>query len=180
MNAFFDVETDGEVQYSFVTDKYITTDLLASWKMLPFTGHVRGTFPSSEIQWNIDAANITQTMSLTIGDNINDKFIEGFDAQRKTPSVNQGNYGVVYKLHADKPRKMAILFLPRGGVFSGPMKINGEFVKVPVSGVMTAFDGLQLVGRTTGKEDSLDIEFTPPAGSAFPVDLLFYPLDDTK
>ena len=94
--------------------------------------------------------------------------------------VNGGNYGVVYKIHADKPRKMAVMIMARGGVFKGPFKINGEIIPVPYSGVITAFDGLEVLARTTGTEDALDIEFTPPAGSAFPIDLIFYPLEDLK
>jgi hypothetical protein len=73
---------------------------------------------------------------------------------------------------------MAVMILANGGVFKGPFKINGEIRLVPESGVLTAFDGMQILAKTTGKEDSLDIEFTPPAGSAFPIDLIFYPLDD--
>lgn len=180
VNVFYDLQTDGELQFSFVTDKTINVNMLATAKKLPFTGHVRGTFPVSDLKWDIDGSAINETMTLTIGDNKTDKFVEGFDVQRNTPSVNGGNYGVIYNIHIDKPRKMAVLFLPRGGVFAGPFKINGEFVMVPPSGVMTAFDGLQVMARTTGEEESLDIEFTPPAGSAFPVDLIFYPLEDKE
>ena len=68
----------------------------------------------------------------------------------------------------------------KGGIFKGPFKINGDIRLVPQSGVLTAFDGMQILAKTTGKEDALDIEFSPPAGSAFPVDLIFYPLDDRE
>jgi hypothetical protein len=37
-----------------------------------------------------------------------------------------------------------------------------------------------VLARTTGDEASLDIEFTPPAGSAFPIDIVFYPLEELK
>ena len=50
--------------------------------------------------------------------------------------MNDGNYGVVYKIHADKPRKMAVMIMARGGVFKGPFKINGEIIPVPYSGVL--------------------------------------------
>ncbi len=180
VNLFYDVETDGELQVSFVATPKITQTTLNELPLLAYNGHVRGTFPVSDVQWNVDASSFTKPSILTIGDNKTDPFVKGYDVMRKQEVENGGNYGVVYKIHADKPRKMAVMILARGGVFKGPFKINGEFMPVPLSGVLTAFDGLQVLARTTGEEESLDIEFTPPAGSAFPIDLIFYPLEDKK
>jgi hypothetical protein len=180
VNLFYDIETDGEMQISFVAAEAITQNSLNELPKLDFNGHVRGTFPVSELKWKVDASSFTKPSIITIGDNKTDPFVKGYDVFRKQNVDNGGNYGVVYKIHADKPRKMAIMILARGGVFKGPFKINGEFMPVPWSGVLTAFDGMQILARTTGPEDALDIEFTPPAGSAFPIDLIFYPLDDIK
>lgn len=177
VNLFYDVETDGKVEFTFVADNQISQNSLTLPK-LAFDGHVRGSFPVSEVQWTIDASSFTVPSRLVIGDNVTDPFQPGYDTIRKQEVKNDGNYGVVYKIHADKPRKMAIMLLAKGGVFKGPIKINGEIRLVPESGVLTAFDGMQIVARTTGKEEALDIEFSPPAGSAFPIDLIFYPLED--
>lgn len=179
VNVFYDVETTDEVTFSFMAMDLIDTPVSTfGYKPLAFDGHVRGTFPVSEINWNIDATNFEKPHRVVIGDDITDPFVTGYDNFRKENVKNGGNYGIVYKIHADKPRKMAILILPRGGNFKGPIKINGEFEMIPSSGILTAFDGLQILARTTGKEEALDIEFTPPAGSAFPIDLIFYPLED--
>jgi PKD repeat protein len=178
VNLFYDVETSGEVQFSFVATNQVGQNTLAQLPLLPFTGHVRGTFPVSEVKWNIDASWFAKPNRLIIGDGKTDPFQPGYDPMRKQEVLNEGNYGVVYKIHADKPRKMAIMLLPYGGIFKGPIKINGEVSLVPASGVITAFDGMQILARTTGTEEALDIEFTPPAGSAFPIDLIFYPLDN--
>jgi hypothetical protein len=96
----------------------------------------------------------------------------------KKDALNLGNYGVVYKIHIPEPRKMAVLLLPRGGVFKGPFKVNGKMVLAPPSGVMMDYQGYTIIARTTGTEKALDIEFTPAAGSAFPVDVIFYPLEE--
>ncbi|UJF33060.1 stalk domain-containing protein [Paenibacillus hexagrammi] len=180
VNLFYDLETDGELQMSFVVAEKLTPTTLQQLHQLPYTGHVRGTFPISELQWNINATNFSKTSVVTIGDNKSDPFVKGYDVARKENVENGGNYGVVYKIHADKPRKMAVMMMAKGGVFKGPFKVNGEMIPVPYSGVVTAFDGVTLLARTTGDEDALDIEFTPPAGSAFPIDLIFYPLEDKK
>lgn len=178
VNLFYDVETNGEIEFSFVATSQVSQTTLSQLPLLPFTGHVRGTFPVSEVKWNIDASSFTKPNRLIIGDGTTDPFQPGFDPMRKQNVLNEGNYGVVYKIHSDKPRKMAIMLLAYGGIFKGPIKINGEISLIPQSGVITAFDGMQILARTTGEEAALDIEFTPPAGSAFPIDLIFFPLDD--
>jgi PKD repeat protein len=181
VNLFYDLETDGELQFSFVATDAVTQTTLATLPKLPYNGHVRGTYPVSEMRWDIDASSFTTPSKLIIGDGKTDTFKPGTDPQspqRGKIVYNEGNYGVVYNIHADNPRKMAILLLAKGGVFKGPFKINGDIRLVPQSGVLTAFDGMQLLARTTGSENSLDIQFSPPAGSAFPIELIFYPLDD--
>ncbi|PZE19314.1 copper amine oxidase N-terminal domain-containing protein [Paenibacillus xerothermodurans] len=180
VNLFYDVETDGEIEFSFVATDRITEQTLQQLPLLPFSGHVRGSFPVSEVRWDIDASAFYEPSRIIIGDGQTDPFQPGYDTMRKENVLNEGNYGVVYKIHAVKPRKMAIMIMPHGGVFKGPFKINGEMQLVPQSGVLTAFDGMQILAKTTGTEESLDIEFTPPAGSAFPIDLIFYPLADDK
>ncbi|CAG7650300.1 copper amine oxidase N-terminal domain-containing protein [Paenibacillus allorhizosphaerae] len=177
VNLFYDVETSGKVQFSFVATNEVSQSSL-SLPLLPFTGHVRGSFPVSQVNWQIDASSFTTPSRLIIGDGKTDPFQPGYDPLRKMEVKNDGNYGVIYKIHADKPRKMAVMILAKGGVFKGPFKINGDIRLVPESGVITAFDGMQILAKTTGKEESLDIEFSPPAGSAFPIELIFYPLDD--
>jgi len=178
VNAFYDLETDGAVQFSFLAMDPIATPISTGfYKELDYVANVRGTFDAADVRWDIDASSFTKPSRLIIGDGQSDAFVEGYDPQRGQSVKNEGNYGVMYKIHADHPRKMVILVLPRGGPFKGPFKINDDFQMVPRSGLMPAFKGVQVLARTSGTEDSLDIEFTPPAGSAFPVDLIFYPLD---
>lgn len=179
VNLMYDVETDGEVQFTFATADKVSKDMLGM-KKLPFNGHIRGTFQIAGFDWKVDVSQngLKKPTKLVIGDGKTDKFQMGYDPQRGEEATLWGNYGTVYRIHSDKPRKMAIMILAKGGAFKGPFKINGELVKVPASGVLTAFDGMIMLHKTTGKEESLDIEFSPPAGSAFPINLIFYPLDD--
>lgn len=181
VNVIYDVETDGPVEFAFMAmDASIETPISTYpllYKQLPNDNHIRGTFPVTEKRWDIDASSFTKTTRLIFGDNEYDAWQTGTDPTRKLEVQDDGNYGVVYHIHADKPRKMAILLQARGGPFKGPFKINGEFVLSPPSGVITAFESVQILARTSGTEPSLDIEFTPPAGSAFPMNLIFYPLD---
>ncbi|MFD0674774.1 copper amine oxidase N-terminal domain-containing protein [Cohnella sp. GCM10027633] len=179
VNLLYDVDSDGPVQYTFAVSDAVSADMIDLPK-LAFNGHIRGTFPITGFDWKVDltAKGLDQPKLLIVGDGKTDAFQKGVDPLRGTEAIDSGNYGTVYRIHADRPRKMAILVLARGGAFKGPFKIDGEIRKVPGSGVLTAYDGMVILHKTTGKEASLDIEFTPPAGSAFPINLIFYPLDE--
>ncbi|MFH5184478.1 hypothetical protein ACHHV8_18545 [Paenibacillus sp. TAB 01] len=110
MNVLYDVETDGEVYFSFVAmDAGAGLDTIGMYDRLPYKGNVRGTFDSSDVVWNIDAHDCSKPTSITIGDGTTDKFVTGTDFFSKEDSLNLGNYGVVYKIHLDHPRKMAVL-----------------------------------------------------------------------
>jgi hypothetical protein len=179
MNVMYDVETDGDVYFSFVAmDAGAGLDSIGMFKQLEYTGNVRGTFTSSDVSWDVDAKSFTKPSSLTIGDGTTDKFVTGTDFFKQEDSLNLGNYGVIYNIHIDQPRKMAVLLLPRGGVFKGPVEVNGKIVQTPPSGVMMDYEGYTILARTDGTEPALNIEFTPAAGSAFPVDVIFYPLEN--
>lgn len=179
VNAFYDLETTGEVTVTFAAmDPFATADELKYLQPLGYNGHVRGTFPLSEKYWELDASSFTTPSRITIGDGTTDVFTTGLDAVETRVATNKGNYGVVYHIHANHPRRMAMLLVARGGPFKGPIKINGEFIMVPKSGVVRAYTDVPILARFDGTEDELDIEFTPPAGSAFPIDIIFYPLED--
>ncbi|MHC2180010.1 hypothetical protein ACVLD2_000360 [Paenibacillus sp. PvR052] len=178
MNVLYDVETDGEVYFSFVAmEQEDGLETIASFPRLAYKGNVRGTFSGSEVQWTIDASAIKRPSSFAIGDGTSDQFVTGTDFFSKEPSLNLGNYGVVYKIHIDAPPKMSVLILPRGGVFRGPFIVNGKIVQTPPSGVMMDYQGYTIIARTNGTEPSLDLEFSPASGSAFPIDVIFYPLN---
>jgi hypothetical protein len=179
MNVMYDVETSGEVYFSFVAmDPGVGIESVGMYKQLPYAGNVRGTFSGSDVSWEVDASGLTKPSSLAIGDGTSDIFVTGSDFYEKEKSLNLGNYGVIYKIHIPNPPKMSLLVLPRGGVFRGPFEINGTIIQAPPSGIMMDYQGYTILARTDGTEPSLDIEFTPAAGSAFPVDIIFYPLED--
>jgi len=180
VNVIYDVETSGEVEFTFAAAAQASASAILKLPKLPFNGHIRGTFPITTFNWDIDVSEqgLESPKVLIFGDGKSAPFQLGYDPLRDVETKDSGNYGGVYKIHSDKPGRMAIMILARGGPFKGAFKINGEIRNVPESGVLTAFDGMRILAKTTGKEESLDIEFSPPAGSAFPITMIFYPLDD--
>lgn len=179
MNVFYDVESSGEAYVSFLAME--EKDTLASadyYPLLPYSGNVRGTFTSSQVSWELDAAGISTLSSFAIGDGTSDPFVTGKDFISQEASTNLGNYGVVYNMRIKQPKRMAVLILPRGGPFKGPFMVNGRIVQTPPSGMMMDYQGYTIIARTDGTEPYLDIDFSPAAGSAFPIDIILYPLAD--
>jgi len=177
INLIYDIETSGELTFTFAAmTPNDPMEAALGYKELPYNGHVRGTFPISEVRLEADAKGISGAKKFSLGDNVDDKFVQGYDGFREQTVENYGNYGVVYHIRIKNPGKSAVLLLARGGIYKGPMKINGEMVLAPASGVITALDGVFMLHRTTGDEPYLDIELTPPAGSYFPIDIVLYPI----
>jgi len=177
INLMYDVETSDELTFTFAA--MIPNDPVEAaltYKELPYDRHVRGSFPVSEIRMEANAAGIAGAKKFSIGDNVDDKYVQGYDVFRQQTVENYGNYGVVYNIRVKNPGKSALVLLARGGIYKGPLKINGEMVLAPASGVITALDGVFMLYRTKGTEPYLDIELTPPAGSYLPIDLVLYPL----
>lgn len=179
INLIYDVETDGQLQIAFVAGlaNALPINPFDTYKALDYTGHIRGNFVSSDKRWDVDLTTFTVPSRLVIGDGIEDTYVQGFDIQRQMQVTNTGNYGMIYTIHADKPRKMAVMLIAKGGPFKGPFVIDGQFMMAPSSGIISAHQSVQILARTTGTEDSFNLEFTPPAGSAFPINLIFYPLN---
>ncbi|WP_159882300.1 stalk domain-containing protein [Paenibacillus puerhi] len=178
VNVMYDVETNGEVVFTFVAmEQKDGLEEAALYPALPYSGNVRGTFTGSEVLWEMVASSVKVPTSFAIGDGTSDVFVSGRDAFEKKSSINLGNYGVVYQIQIKAPPRMSVLILPRGGVFKGPFKVDGKIVQTPPSGVMMDYQGYTIIARTNGTEPSLNLEFSPAAGSAFPIDVILYPLE---
>jgi len=178
INLIYDVESSDDVTFTFAA--MVPNDPVESaltYPELAYNGHVRGSFPVSDIRMETDASSIEGAAKFTIGDDADDVFVEGYDVFRRETVENKGNYGVMYNVRVNNPGKAAVVLLARGGVFKGALKINGEMILAPASGVITALDGVFMLHRTTGTERYIDIELTPPAGSNLPIDIVLYPLD---
>lgn len=146
---------------------------------LSYNGHVRGSFNHSEIVWDVypGKQGKKRVQRLMIADGSSDPFIQGFDPQRDSAAPLYGNYGAVYNITIHKPGRMAILLMARGGSFKGAFKVNEQFVRVPASGMLNAFEGFVTLATTKPDDKQLTLQFMLPAGSSLPIMLVLYPLD---
>lgn len=177
----FDPQPDASLRYSVIAVpetanlRELMADNLATLQQLPYKNHIRGTFATAEKQWSMDGAELQSPSILSIADGSLDNAITGVDVTSGVTSVNPGSYGVMYKLQIKAPPAMTVMVRARGGSFKGHFKINDGIVLVPASGSLRPADGLFVLARTSGEEEQLHIEFSPPAGSSLPIDLIFMP-----
>ncbi len=180
----FDPQESVALRYSVIAVPETTNlrelmaENLASLDQLPFHNHVRGTFATAEKVLQIEGERLVGPRVLQVADGKRDEAIRGYDVTRGVEVLNQGSYGVVYKVRVQAPPAMTLMMRASGGSYKGHFKINDEIVLVPGSGTLQPQDGLFVLARTTGEEEMLDIEFSPPAGSSLPIDLLFMPHAD--
>lgn len=141
--------------------------------------HIRGTFPMANRFLSVQLDG-QEPVRLVVADGNEDGFLVGEDANTgmmghdPLQSKNYGNYGVIYRITVQAKERVGIIFSPRGGVFAGAGKWDGDAFYLPNTGMMQPQTEFALIGiLEPGKEKVL--EFIPPAGSYLPVNLIFLP-----
>ena len=141
---------------------------------------------------------------LPICDEVNDKNREGIDATDGMTAVDEGNYGILYKikLSVAEKKRAKIFLVPIGGAYSGAVKVfagrkKGEVVMTPKNGEFMGENDMpedvaERVGSYGGDEYLLTkyhdmtligsykgkdvlIEYSPPGASCLPALLVIMP-----
>lgn len=194
LNLMADLETTGPVSLSvfLVEDALypagtgeLPIEMLRSLPVLePDANHVRGTFPAAERSLVVDLAGLPSSppgqpaagARLVIGDNASDPALPGKDALTGRAVTLLGNYGVTYRIRLENARGIAVALAPRGGMYSGAVRVQGQYLAVPESGVLLRPDAPLLLYREL-RQDAIELEFVPASGSFLPVNLLVYRLE---
>ncbi|GAA4877686.1 copper amine oxidase N-terminal domain-containing protein [Paenibacillus vulneris] len=172
--GMYDITTDGEISVSYVMMKPgDTAYVLGSYQVA--AEKESGTFPVSEVTWQIDAGAVKDITTFGIGDAALEPALKGTNAMSKDVILNNGNTGVRYRIHLDQAAHMAVALHPRNGFVQGAVRVNGKVVPFPAGG-LTSNEGL-LLYRTAGSEKQLDIEWMSAGNSQLPVDLVLYPVN---
>jgi hypothetical protein len=148
---------------------------------------LRGTFKN--VDYHITFADTFDSRGkdiwgITLADNKKNPYVKGIDATTGKPSINYGNYGVVYDLsyRTNGPGKTVFRFNPWGGTFAGSCLLqlgdkttnislpSGRLYfgdKVPTESMILG----EAKGKTAGK-----IFFSPPGASNLPVRIFMEPV----
>jgi PKD repeat protein len=160
--GIYDLEADGEVyvSYAMIASGDQPYDL-GAYRTLQLNESHNGSYPVSEVSWQIDANSLKSPIALRIGDS--------------TPGeANQPNAGVRYRIRIVTSDKTAAALYPQGGFFEGAVKVNGSIASLPSTG-LTSNEGI-LLYRSPGLGSRIDIELMAAGTTKLPVDLILYPL----
>jgi len=192
LSVQLDVETSGTVQLSlYMLEEPLlsslsnlsapeTLDALRALPVLePDSAHVRGTFWGAVRRLRLDLSGLEpgSARRLVLGDNLLDPALEGRDAISGNTYRLLGNYGVTYRISVENAAGTVGAFVPRGGLYSGAIRVNGLYVEVPQSGVLVRGDLPMIFYRNLDGpflSPRMELEFIPAPGSFLPVNLLFY------
>lgn len=165
----FDIETSGKVKLTFAAvNKGTTTSSMGNLPNLAKSVHPRGTFPVTELHYNITAPSGKETYFLLGKDR--DEWSLGTDAVTGEYAMNYGNYGIIYKINITAEEDTGIILNPRGGGFRGAVRINGgETYLVPKNAYFGTDGSKSAVLTTVRKGETVLIEYTLPNGSASPI-----------
>lgn len=149
-----------------------------------FWGYDRLVVPSQVYKSRQDGV-----LAITLADHKRDPFVAGIDATDGSPTLNYGNYGVLYKvfLPTVSNQKYAIYFNPRGGEYAGSLRVKyrrqeKDTVGLPADklffGSKTVED-TDYIGEYDGGQ-SLWLTFSPPGASNLPVKIILIPVGKEK
>ena len=175
-----DVFTDVPVRFSFVVvgEK---DDVLAKYKgdmlILPRDNHPRGTFSNANRSLEVAVDDLTKKRFI-VADNKQDAFLVGRDNLTGQPSVNYGNYGLLYQLTVASQYKVGLVTAIRGGAFCGAIvATDGKVYFTPKEGVLKSSTEGGMNGFFTPNTGERML-FMVPVASFTPINMLVIPIEE--
>ncbi|NHN30614.1 copper amine oxidase N-terminal domain-containing protein [Paenibacillus agricola] len=180
--AIYDLETDGlvDVSYAMVSPGEQPYEL-GGYRQIQLSDTFRGTYPVSEVTWDIDSRGLNAPVALGIGDLSVEPLLKGFVKGKDMELqevVNESHAGVRYRFTLNVSGKTAIAFYPRGGFFEGAIRVNGSLITMPAGGI-TSNEAI-LIHRTTSTEQKVEFELLAAGNNQLPLDMMLIPLVDKQ
>lgn len=179
-SMFADVQMDKKlkVQVVIVHAARDVFSYLPNLSILPSNDrHIRGTFEDANRVMIVNQTIGDVKSRMILADNVVDTRLPGIDMTTNTPVLNAGNYGTLYtvRLNNVQPHTM-IVVNPRGGHYAGAFNVNGRIVYTTNNGILSNPNEVGVLYKTGDSVESVNIIFTPAAGSNLPINLLFMPM----
>jgi PKD repeat protein len=179
-SMFTDVVMDKKlkVQVVVVNSSRNVLSYLPNLSILPKNDvHIRGTFEDANRIMIVNQTIGDVKSRMILADNIVDTRLPGYDMTTNTPVLNAGNYGTLYTVRLNNVQPhTAIVVNPRGGHYAGAFNVNGKIVFTTTSGILSNNNEVGVLYKTGDSVESVNIVFTPAAGSNLPINLLFMPM----
>lgn len=136
--------------------------------------HDRGTFRSADRKLTVRLPG-GRPATLVLPGSIVGLPLTGYDALSGGPTVNKGNYGVLYHLRLRPQEDVVLLLNPRGGGLAGAVGVNDFLVPMPRVGFGLEQSEVIKGGLLPANREGT-VLCMPPGGSSLPLNLLFWPI----
>lgn len=185
VTGILDATASGNVLVSVVAEAQPVADITGLQVLrgvTSTTGFVmRGTFPRADFTLAAQGNGSMQYLQIATPMD----YLTGFSAVDDLPTEDYGNYGVLYDMHVTvmtgQHERLAAIFDPRGGTFSGSallgtgylpgqvldMPAGGSFAPSPTAGILLARYDLAADAPL-----NMHLQWMPPSGSSLPASLL--------
>jgi len=192
INGMYDFETDAPVNVKVMMmpiDADFRTFATTAKVLPPDVGEyrLRGTFEGKDrLVVAAKAYNPQQDgiVGITLADNDVDEYVSGIDATDGTPTINYGNYGIMYKMFVPTAANGPVSYYlnPRGGEYAGYIGVkyrHQELYNIATPsdkisfGKGTVHDSSYISSYEGGK--SVWFTFSPPGASNLPIKLIMTP-----
>jgi hypothetical protein len=190
VNGMYDLKIDSPVTIKVMMmplDGNIA-EFAAKAKVLPADEYrLRGTFEGKDrlvVGTQSYDSKKSGAVALTLADNKIDQYVTGIDATDGTPTLNYGNYGIVYKLYLPSMSggTMSYYLNPRGGEYAGWLGLEYRHQganTIPTPGDTMSFgsskisESAYLGTYESGK--AVWMTFSPPGASNLPIRIIITP-----
>jgi hypothetical protein len=192
VNGMFDLKIDHSITVKVMMmplDANIA-EFAAKAKILPADDgkyRLRGTFEGKDrLIVGSQSYNSKKdgAVALTLADNKIDPYVTGIDATDGTPTLNYGNYGIVYKVYlpSSSGDKISYYLNPRGGEYAGWLGL--EYRHQDVHTIPTPADSMSFGSKKISESAYLGtyeggkavwMTFSPPGASNLPIKLIIEP-----
>lgn len=185
VTAILDGTASGNIVVSVVAESQPVADLSALRVLrgkVGSTGFVmRGTFHKADFTLTAQGNGSMQYVQIATPLD----YLTGFSAVDDLPTEDYGNYGVLYNMRVSvmtgRNERLAAIFDPRGGSFSGSALLGlgflpGDVLDLPSGGTFSPSPtaGILLAQYDLSADQSLNmhLQWMPPSGSSLPASLL--------
>ncbi|MEG0501920.1 MAG: hypothetical protein RR525_06830 [Cellulosilyticaceae bacterium] len=169
ISGMLDFDVDGPLRYTIAAVSVDTPiEEIARLKPLERDVHPRGTFRNVSKYYTFRIEEREENSKIVIGDS-DVKWEEGIDAIKQKPSINKGNFGIVYRMQITVQEDMAVILNPRGDMFKGAIKWEGIGAYLaPKYGYFPSLNRAAYLG-VIKEGDTKELIYILPCGSSAPV-----------
>ncbi|MBD2847265.1 copper amine oxidase N-terminal domain-containing protein [Paenibacillus sp. IB182496] len=183
VSAYADILSNQDIAYKVLVVDSTKDPLEALPQLKPLARdqtHVRGTFPGADRVLRIDGTIGATGQRIEFGGRKSDRYLTGEDRMTGTYEMNNGNFGVMYKMNITVAPRTVIAINPRGGHYAGAFLVNDKIVSTTENSILKGSWEAGVLYRSGNTTEQVELSFMLASGSNMPIQMIFLPMPEAK